>query len=381
LVAIFTYHDPIGEKGGRTDFQTQAIAYSLDHGQTWTKYDKNPVLQNPGIRDFRDPKLSWYEPGKKWIMTLATLDRISFFSSTDLKHWKKESEFGKTYGGHGGVWECPDLFPMSVGGKNMWVLLVSINPGGPNKGSATQYFIGQFDGKSFTSTQKDTRWIDYGPDDYAGVTWSNTGNRRIFLGWMGNWIYAMEVPTQPWRSAMTLPRELSLSKLGNDYFLVSRLAAETGKLKGLPVKMADLDGSNLDISGNTGVSANAGWVKLSADAIKSYAVVLSNDQGEEVEIGYDAAQNNYYIDRSKSGIVNFKEGFSGRFTAPRISKNLHMDIELVMDKASVEVFADGGVSVMTGIYFPHQEFTHIRLKSTGKLKVALLQAAKMHSAW
>jgi fructan beta-fructosidase len=221
LVAIFTHHDPTREKQGKNTYQNQSIAYSLDEGETWKKYDSNPVLKNPGIKDFRDPKVSWYEPTKKWIMTLATLDRITFYSSPDLKHWTKESEFGQNIGAHGGIWECPDLFTLKHDGKDISILLVSINPGGPNGGSATQYFTGTFDGHTFMPFQTDTRWIDYGPDDYAGVTWANTGERKIFLGWMSNWQYANLVPTEKWRSAMTTPRDLSLQKINDKYYITS----------------------------------------------------------------------------------------------------------------------------------------------------------------
>ncbi len=175
LVAIFTHADLNKEKIGRLDSQNESLAYSNDDGNTWTKYANNPVLKNPGIKDFRDPKVMWYGPGKKWIMSLATKDRITFYSSGNLKNWVKESDFGSQTGAHGGVWECPDLFPLTVEGKKLWVLFVSINPGGLNGGSATQYFIGNFDGKKFVPNRTDTRWLDYGTDNYAGVTWSNTG--------------------------------------------------------------------------------------------------------------------------------------------------------------------------------------------------------------
>src|SRR6476661_10743096 len=155
-------------------------------------------------------------------MTLATKDRITFYASGDLKSWTKQSEFGESVGAHGGVWECPDLFPMAYKGQTIWVLLVSINPGGPNGGSATQYFTGQFDGQKFTPYQTDTRWLDYGPDEYAGITWSNTGNRKIFLGWMSNWLYANVVPTVRWRNAMTIPRELHLKQVGKEMFVTSQ---------------------------------------------------------------------------------------------------------------------------------------------------------------
>ncbi|MGY0034745.1 glycoside hydrolase family 32 protein [Pedobacter sp. NJ-S-72] len=154
----------------------------------------------------------WYEAGKKWIMTLATKDRVTFYSSPDLKNWSKESEFGEHTGAHGGVWECPDLFPLKLNGKTYWVLIVNINPGAPNGGSGGQYFIGDFNGKDFTPVNTQARWIDYGADDYAGITWSNTGERKVFIGWMNNWLYANKVPTSTWRGATTLPRELKLQK-------------------------------------------------------------------------------------------------------------------------------------------------------------------------
>ena len=218
MVAIFTYHDPEGEKNKTIDFQTQGIAYSLDKGRTWTKYEGNPVIPNPGIKDFRDPKVIWHQDTQKWVMSLAVKDHISFYSSKDLKSWKLESDFGEKAGAHGGVWECPDLFPLKdQNGNEKWVLLVSINPNGPQGGSATQYFVGDFDGKTFTPNHDKIKWIDYGADNYAGVTFSDIpaeDGRRLFIGWMSNWQYAQVVPTYTWRSAMTIPRELTLKKIG-----------------------------------------------------------------------------------------------------------------------------------------------------------------------
>ena len=213
LVAIYTQHDPVGEKAGTTNFQNQSIAYSLDAGNNWTKYSGNPVLKTPGLKDFRDPKVCWYPEQKKWIMTLAAGDRVIFYSSGDLKTWKKESEFGMDRGAHGGVWECPDLLSYTIDDRKLWLLLVSINPGGAQGGSSTQYFTGSFDGHVFLASDTLTRWADYGPDNYAGVTWSNTGDEKIFMGWMSNWQYGTKVPTGKWRSAMTIPRKLELKNI------------------------------------------------------------------------------------------------------------------------------------------------------------------------
>jgi fructan beta-fructosidase len=189
-------------------------------------YAGNPVIKNPGINDFRDPKVIWHAASKKWIMTLAVKNKVSFYSSPNLIHWTKTADFGENIGNHGGVWECPDLFPLQYKDSTYWVLTSSINPGGPNKGSATQYFIGQFDGQSFTSLSQQTKWMDYGTDNYAGVTFSNTGNKRISIGWMSNWMYAQQVPTLKWRSALTIARNVKLDKVGTEFYLSSSPLSE-----------------------------------------------------------------------------------------------------------------------------------------------------------
>ncbi|NND62558.1 MAG: glycoside hydrolase family 32 protein, partial [Flavobacteriaceae bacterium] len=211
LVAIYTYHLMEGEKAGRNDFQTQGIAFSLDNGETWTKYEGNPVIGNTDIRDFRDPKVFWDEERSKWVMALVAGDHVKLYDSSNLKDWRLLSEFGKEVGAHGGVWECPDLFKLKVeeSEEEKWVLLVSINPGAPNGGSGTQYFVGDWDGTTFSSNQSH-EWIDLGRDNYAGVTFNNVpDDTRKFIGWMSNWDYAQSTPTKGWRSAMTLPRDVT----------------------------------------------------------------------------------------------------------------------------------------------------------------------------
>ena len=371
MIAIFTNHDPKLEKTGSDKFQNESLAYSLDDGNTWTKYPGNPVLKNPGIKDFRDPKVSWYAPGKKWLMTLATKDRITFYSSPDLKNWTKESEFGAIIGAHGGVWECPDLFPLKHNGKTYWILLVSINPGGTNGGSATQYFIGGFNGKTFTPFSTTTKWIDYGPDDYAGVTWGNTGDRKIFLGWMSNWLYANQVPTKTWRNAMTIPRELAIEQIGDDVFLTSNPVKELGyiALKPLEVNPA---GAKLPIQYE--FSFNTG-------NIMDYTIILSNKSGEHIDIGYSVQDNAYFIDRSHSGIVDFSPDFLRPLKAARITASPASNIKLVADAASVELFADDGLTNMTAIFFPKGRFTHLHIKNKKGMIIKNLKIAPLISIW
>jgi len=363
LVAVFTHHDPAGEKSGKLNFQRQSLAYSTDGGEHWNKYVENPVLNNPGIHDFRDPKVFWHAPTRKWIMALATEDRITFYSSPDLKKWNKESDYGQGQGAHGGVWECPDLFPLTLNGKTRWVLLASLNPGGPNGGSGTQYFVGDFDGHFFTAEDQQTRWVDYGPDDYAGVTWSNSGERRVFMGWMNNWDYADKVPTAPWRGSMTAPRELSLRQVDKNVYLASQPARELRK--------PALPGMTIDLAAAQPVRKLAAKLKqyggsfslgLKAEQLASFTLTLSNEQGDKLLIGYDKAAGQYFIDRSGAGLSDFSPKFKGRLTAPRLAKGKAGDIRLLFDAGSVELFADQGLTAMSAVFFPKAPLTQISIQ-------------------
>ncbi len=382
LIAIFTQHDTAGEHAHTNTFQNQSIAYSVDEGKTWIKYKGNPVLKNPGITDFRDPKVMWFEATKKWVMTLATKDHITFYSSPDLKVWAKESEFGKELGAHGGVWECPDLIAFNDNGKQVWALLVSVNPGAPNGGSATQYFIGDFDGKIFTPLNNTTKWIDYGPDDYAGVTWSNTEQRKIFLGWMSNWNYAQVVPTQVWRSAMTLPRDLSLAHIGNDIYIASNPVEELNKLT-----LTTFDLTNFVINKDLNLAALLSnfqlpcSIDLSIPEAKSFSIILSNEKDEALIIGYDEIQKHYYINRAQSGETDFERSFNIERIAPRLSDAKNIHLKIIADVSSVELFADDGLTVMTSIYFSSTAYNKVQLQSPQDVKVDKLSYTAFKDIW
>ena len=382
LVAIFTQHDSTGEKAGRNNFQNQSIAYSLDDGKTWIKYAGNPVIKNPGRRDFRDPKVMWYAPRKKWIMSLSANDHIEFYSSPDLKNWIKESEFGEGKGAHGGGWECPDLIALNDNEKQRWVLIVNLNPGAPNGGSGTQYFVGDFNGKTFASNQTATRWLDYGPDNYAGVTWSNTGKRKIFIGWMSNWMYANQVPTETWKNATTLPRDLKLKHIGNDIFVTSQPVPEIAAIQSKPIIL-----QNINVLKNTDIGKLTGKVKLpcrlnlSLDKINNFSLVLSNELGEQLVIGFDKKQNQYFIDRTKSGKTDFQKDFAATHVAPRLTDNAAMKVSLMIDVSSVELFADNGLTEMTEIFFPNKPYNQIHVKSDDGIVIKKLEYINLKSIW
>ena len=365
IVAVFTYHNSQLEKSGSSTFQSQGIAWSIDKGKTWTKYSGNPVLRNPGKMDFRDPKVFWHKETRKWIMILAVRDRINLYSSSDLKSWSYESEFGTDAGAHGGVWECPDLFPLKVEGSDetKWVMLVSINPGGPNGGSATQYFTGKFDGNQFIPDEKSDKWIDWGTDNYAGVTWSDipqSDGRRLFLGWMSNWNYATVVPATVWRSATTIPRELSLAYENGSYYLLSRPVKELTNLRKVSKSIIyseianSSDGDLIIEDPGLNQSEIEFEFKIQDGYNDSLGIILENNMGENLIIGYSVAAKHIFIDRTKSGETYFSERFTGVATAPYESgKTLKM--HLFIDASSIELFVDEGKLVMTSLFFPSGE--------------------------
>lgn len=371
MIAIFTYSDPIGAKAGRNDFQTQGIAYSLDKGRTWVKYEGNPVLESPGIADFRDPKVIWNESTGKWVMVLAVKDKVSIYSSADLKTWEFESDFGSDLGAHGGVWECPDLFPLTnENGETKWVMLVSINPGAPNGGSATQYFVGDFDGSSFTPDDSVTRWMDYGTDNYAGVTWSDvpeSDGRRLLIGWMNNWQYANTIPTKGWRGANTVPRELKLDGMSLKSVPVKELASLRKEAVKFDMQKEEweLPASLMEIE-----------LEVNASEGEQFQVVFSNDQGEEVVI--ELAPGELSVDRSGAGVDDFNGGFAKIHKAPLISAP--EQVKIYLDLSSVEIFVNDGATVMTELVFPDKPYNKLQVKGD-KSMVSGITGHVLTSIW
>ncbi len=394
MVAIYTIHDMKGEKAGKTEIESQGIAYSTDKGRTWTKYEKNPVLKNPGTRDFRDPKVSWNTDTKKWIMTLAVGDHVCFYSSPNLKEWSIESEFGKGIGAHGGVWECPDLFQLPVNGKTdqkKWVLIVNINPGGPNGGSATQYFVGEFDSHKFVNESTDIQWADQGKDNYATVTFSNipdSDGRRISIGWMSNWQYAQVVPTGVWRSAMTMPRELKLISENNKYIMISKLVKEIQVLHERKTELkSEIIKDKLELDNQLSdpvlpVELDLKFSLPATDGSSDFGVELFNSKGENILIGYDKNKGEFYVNRTNAGNSDFSKDFSGIHVSPFAFKGASVDMHLIIDVASVELFAMSGKVVMTEIFFPTEEFSGIRLYSkNGNVNLDSGSVYKLNSIW
>ena len=331
--------------------QTQSMAYSTDNGKTFTKYDGNPIITS-NVSDFRDPHMFWNEDIKKWNMILAAGQQMNIYSSDNLKDWKFESSFGAEYGSHGGVWECPDLMKMKVRGtdKEKWMLVCNINPGGPSGGSATQYFVGDFDGHKFTCESKPevTKWMDYGKDHYATVTFDNAPNgRHVALAWMSNWQYANQVPTMQYRSANSIPRDLGLFEYkGNTYCSVTPSEEITAARSKKPSKSLS--------------EACEMVVNLKGDA----TITLSNSKGEKVVMTYKAKDETFSMDRTLSGKTDFSSDFAAITTAPVYGKM--NKLRIFIDKSSIEVFDNDGKMAMTNLVFPTKPYDKVTIK--GKTK-------------
>lgn len=363
MVAVFTYHNMDGERGGRTDFQTQGIAYSLDGGLTWEKYKDNPVIDNPGIKDFRDPKVFWHEPSQKWILVLVAGDHAQIYQSPNLIDWTFASSFGHNQGAHGGVWECPDLFALTTDqGAQKWVLSVSINPGGPNGGSATQYFVGEFDGTTFSTDQKDIKWLDQGRDNYAGVTYNDAPNNdRVLLGWMSNWDYAQVTPTAPWRSAMTLARKLELKVEDANFFLVQKPILDSA----LIAESRQIDPKTL--KDGIGLPVERSRIEFSVDLSQNTVFELFNEQ-ERFVFTIQGATGQMIVDRRASGQINFSDKFApGLQQVQYVPQKRNAEVAVFCDTASIEIFVDSGRYVFTNQVFPQQPYTHLKITADGPL--------------
>ena len=334
--------------------QTQSIAYSNDNGQTFTKYDGNPVLTS-NTPDYRDPHVFWNEDIKRWNMIMAEGQHMDIYSSADLKEWKLESQFGAEYGNHGGVWECPDLMKMKVRGTDQykWMLLCNINPGGPFGGSATQYFVGQFDGHKFTceSAPEVTKWMDYGKDHYATVTFDNAPDgRRVAMAWMSNWQYANQVPTMQYRSANSVPRDLDLYEYqGQTYCGVTpspELAA--ARPKKATKTLSEACEMVVTLKGNA-------------------TITLANDKGEQVVMTYDEKSRTFAMDRTKSGQKEFSDDFAALTVAPVHGKM--SQLRLFIDRSSIEAFDADGKMAMTNLVFPTKPYNKVLVKGKAKYVV------------
>jgi fructan beta-fructosidase len=362
-------------------------------------FEGNPVIPNPGMRDFRDPKVFWHKETKTWVMILAGGTRVLIYTSRNLIDWELTSKFGESEGSHDGVWECPDLFPLAVdrdGDALQWVMIVSVGNGAPNGGSGTQYFVGDFDGKTFTNRCPPDKvlWLDYGRDNYAGVTFSDlpkSDGRRILIGWMSNWTYAENVPTAPWRGAMTIPRELILTTAySNQARLASLPAVELINLRrehyGLP-NQALSDTIELPVAEMIKVGAFEILIEADLGAVSHFGLILGNRWGDKTIIGVEAVTSRLWVDRRHSGAIDFDASFVNENGIDRAELSPLLEaksirLHLFVDRSSVEIFANGGTTVMTEQIFPRGEPTYLQLYAQdGAVHLRQCDVWRLGSVW
>ena len=337
--------------------QMQSMAYSTDGGKTFTKYENNPIITS-NVPDFRDPHVFWNAEAGFWNMILAAGQQMSIYSSKDLKEWKHESDFGAEYGNHGGVWECPDLMKMKVRGtdKEKWMLICNINPGGPFGGSATQYFIGEFDGHKFTCEDEpsETKWMDYGKDHYATITFDNAPDgRHVGIAWMSNWQYANQVPTKQFRSANSIARDFGLFEYNGETYCSVSPAKEMDAVRGQRISSPS---ETCEIV-----------VQLKGDA----QLTLRNSKGEKVVITHDAVEQTIDFDRRRSGDVSFSEAFPCIVTSPTYGQI--KTLRIFVDRSSIEIFDAEGKMAMTNLVFPSEPYNKLVVKGKAKATVYKLK--------
>ena len=407
--AIIAFYTSASDKYG----QIQCMAYSKDNGRTFTKYEGNPILTPfDGLKDFRDPKVFRYEPAKAWYMIVSADKEMRFYKSTDLKQWEYGSAFGRGYGAQPNQFECPDFFPLTINGKQKWVMIVNINPGCLFGGSCTEYFVGDFDGKNFICDNKPekAKFLDFGKDHYATVTFSNLGERIVAVPWMSNWQYATLTPTQQFRSCNSLPRELRLFEKDGDYYVSANAVEETKVLRKQTVEMGDFvcedNGDVKHVGGNGAFEVEA---DITADNAKTVGIELSNDKGERTIIYLDLDKKRIVMDRTESGetgfgkraipheiennyeftvrrdnpmtlrqqySVNYVNDFAlGTWAPLNLCDGSKRHLDIFVDKCSVELFVDGGRIAMSNLVFPTKPYDRVRFYSIdGKAKVEKAKA-------
>ncbi len=371
MVAIFT-HDTGNNR------QMQSIAYSTDNGRTWTKFEGNPVLEPPNnIRNFRDPKVIWYQPENGdgyWVMAVTGGNIVLFYTSPDLKHWESSGGFGLTHGATCGVWETPDLFKLEVDGgpETRWVLAVAIGGCAPAGGSGMQYFVGDFDGRTFINDndKEQILWADFGADFYAPQSWSDAPDgRKTWIAWMNNWTYAQDIPTSTWRGAFTIPRDLALKTTPEGIRLAQTPVPELEMLRGehwswegvgitaVSPQLANISGSLFEINVEFPVSPNMKAVR--------FGFRLRTGDDEQTTIGYATKEQKLFIDRTQSGLNDFSDAFSGVHVASLPSIDGVVRLHIFVDRSSVEMFANDGLVTITDQIFPTGDGLQIELFSDG----------------
>ena len=357
LVAVYTGYS----KTPQGTLQTQNIAYSRDSGRTWTKYAGNPVL-DLHLADFRDPSVSWDKKERHWVMavSLPAEHKIRFYSSPNLKDWKKLSDFGPA-GDVAGDWECPDLLqiPSSDGKERIWALKIGLNPGAPQGGSGEQYFLGNFDGQGFTPSSEPGShgWTNYGKDDYCAISFNGLpqGQRPVLLGWMSNWQYAAKLPTAPWRGQMSLPRRLSFVRDEAGLALEQEPIIIPLREKSFPMPWPS--SSHAD-NGDAVAAPYEADLEFGQPDQPSFGVRLYSDEEHWTEIGFDTTKKEFYMDRTKSG-AEFSKDFPTRTTAPIVPGRPY-NLKLIVDRSSVEAYAQNGTIAMTNLIYPSSSNSTIR---------------------
>ncbi|WP_312098874.1 glycoside hydrolase family 32 protein [Niallia sp.] len=405
--AVVDWNDSTGFFGGKAglvaiytnteDGESQSVAYSKDNGRTWERYKGNPVISNPGIKDFRDPKVFWHESTNKWVMVVSTNQSVTFYNSDNLIDWEFQSQFGDKEGSHVAVWECPDLFELPVDGdlnNQKWVLHVSIGDNDETNGSTAQYFIGEFDGTRFINDNAPETILttDYGQDFYAAQSFSDIAKkdgRRIWLGWMANWRYPYQSPTEPWMGSMSIPRQLSLKTVEDGS--IKLFQEPINELESLRVNHVPID--SLEVEGEQNINDFSGTnyefeAVLEWNDVEEFGIRVRQSDSEDTVIGVNTNENKIFLDRSRAGLETLldRNGNAFQFGNNHVTtftpNTKRITIRGFVDESSIEMFINDGEYVFTNLIYSQPTSGGIQLYTKGgKVKIVSLDFYHLYSTW
>jgi len=397
LIAYYTSYNPDAPNGN----QRIGLAYSKDAGRTWAYSKERPiVIENPGKQgeepggwDFRDPKVVRDEANNRWVMVVSGGDHIRFFTSPNLLDWTLTDLFGYGEYVRGGVWECPDLFPLKVEGTDevKWVLMISTGANPKTQGSAAEYFIGELtpDGK-FVNDHPAGKVLttDYGKEYYASMSFSDLpDSRRIMLAWMTNWDYPFAFPTQGWKGTLSIPRELTLRQTEEGPRLfqapIRELASLERELFSVKDRLVTPKEANLLQGLSSGAYELEALIEIpEGGTVKEFGFRLREGAEQKTVAGYKVAEKQMFVDRSKSGNTDFSPLFSTFHTAPLIPENGKIKLKIFVDDASVEVFGNDGRAVISDVIFPDPASREMGFYTDGgKVRVVSLKVNALNNVW
>jgi len=363
LLAYYTNH--LVMQNGNPDLQQQSLAWSTDDGKTWNEYKNNPIIKNPGFKDFRDPKVFYHKLSEKWVMVLSGGSEVLIYVSINLINWveSEKIEFAEDFG----TVECPDLFSFKTNtGNHLWLLVVSFLQTDSFDKPTVRYFMGDFDGTSFSflSGMSNGFVADYGRDFYAPQSWSGIlkeDGRKIWIGWCNHWAYSNQVPSESWRGVMSLPRKIFLDDSEGVPILKQEPVDEFKKLRKETEILIDIGKNGKTVFLDSEYSHEF-LMYIENPSECSFEFSFNYEGGEFWKLNWESITSSLILDRS-----NLKSSaFSDFFCKPslvEIDESEKLELRIILDRSIVEIYVMEGKYVMTNQIFPSNPLTSLKINT------------------